>query len=287
MPVAPSRHGPEVGDPVVGTDPLTVLRDGELTILGRIPTASNATVVCDAVLGESSLRCVYKPVRGEVPLWDFPDGTLAGREVGSYLVSEALGWSVIPTTVLRDGPVGPGMVQRWIDTPDHLDEELPTPRVDLVDLCPPDALPVDVKPILEAIGPTGEPIVLVHADDPRLLRMAVFDVVINNADRKGGHVLESLDGNVYGVDHGICLHEDDKLRTVLWGWAGEPVPGHLLADLERLIDKLGPDGALRSDLAPHITEAEIDALTLRTCYLVETGTLPEPPESRPIPWPPF
>lgn len=272
---------------------MRVLREGELVPIGRIPTASNATVVCDAVLVDADgdrveLRCVYKPVRGEVPLWDFPDGTLAGREVASYLVSSALGWGVIPETILRDGPVGPGMVQRWVDTPDHDETDLPSPRVELVDLCPPEALPADYRAVLTASNPFGEPVVLVHADDPRLLRMAVLDVVLNNADRKGGHVLEGCDGGVYGVDHGICLHVEDKLRTVLWGWAGEPVPGHLLADLADLVEQLtSDDSALRAALTGHITADEVDALTMRAMELVEGESMPTPPGRRPIPWPPF
>ena len=277
-----------------------ILRDGELVILGRIPSASNTTLVCDAVIGGADLggadadgnelRCVYKPVRGEVPLWDFPDGTLAGREVASYLISDALGWGVVPKTILRDGPLGPGMVQRWIETPDNTEHPVPepNPRVDLVDLCPADTVPVGYRAVLRALDPLGEPVVLVHADDPRLQRMAVLDVVLNNADRKGGHVLEGLDGGVYGIDHGICLHAEDKLRTVLWGWAGEPVPAHLVADLTALADRLeSDDDDLTIALATHITADEIDALTLRVLLLAETATMPMPPGHRPIPWPPF
>ncbi|WP_457590195.1 SCO1664 family protein [Gordonia aurantiaca] len=268
-----------------------VLREGELTVLGRIPSASNATLVCDAVLGETSMRCVYKPVRGEVPLWDFPDGTLAGREVASYLISEALGWGAIPTTVHRDGPVGPGMVQRWIDTPDNTDHPRTDdrqPRVDLVDLCPADTVPTGFFAVLEAYDHRGEPVVLVHADDPRLQRLAVLDVVLNNADRKGGHVLEGLDGGVYGIDHGICLHSEDKLRTVLWGWAGEPVPAHLVADVATLVEQLETGSSeLREQLRQLITTDEIDALTLRAAVIAENATMPFPPGRRPIPWPPF
>ncbi|MGW0454188.1 SCO1664 family protein [Gordonia sputi] len=265
------------------------LREGELVVVGRIPTASNATLVCEATPSTGgSVRCVYKPIRGEVPLWDFPDGTLAGREVGSYLISEALGWHTIPTTVMRDGPLGPGMVQRWIDTPDPDSGDLPAARIDLVDLCPPGTVPDNYRPILRALDPLGEQVVLVHADDPRLLRMAVLDVILNNADRKGGHVLEGLDGNVYGVDHGICLHAEDKLRTVLWGWAGDQIPGHLIADIAGLAEALESDNSqLRAALAPYITDDEIDALTLRAIILAESGRLPLPPPHRPIPWPPF
>jgi uncharacterized repeat protein (TIGR03843 family) len=263
-----------------------VLAKGDLDLIGQIRSASNATLVCDAVVGDTSVRCVYKPVRGEQPLWDFPDGTLAGREVASYLVSETLGWSVIPVTLLRDGPFGPGMVQRWIDTPEPSDG-LPT-RLDVVDLCSPDLVPEGWKVILSAIDASGDDVVLVHADDPRLQRMAVLDVLINNADRKGGHVLEGLDGQVYGVDHGICLHSDDKLRTVLWGWAGETIPSHLLDDVDSLLCALSDESSpLRGQLGGLITEAEIDALTARAAIMIADPVMPDANRSRPIPWPAF
>lgn len=271
------------GEPV---DVQHILATGELELIGQIRNASNATLVCDAVVGDQQVRCVYKPVRGEQPLWDFPDGTLAGREVASYLVSDALGWSVVPLTLLRDGPFGPGMVQRWIDTPEPADG-LPT-RLDLVDLCSPDLVPDGWKLILSAVDARGEDVVLVHADDPRLQRMAVLDILINNADRKGGHVLEGLDGQVYGVDHGICLHTQDKLRTVLWGWAAESIPAHLLDDVAALLEALrSEDSPLRDRLAELITPAEVVALINRAAAMIATPVMPEADRSRPIPWPAF
>jgi uncharacterized repeat protein (TIGR03843 family) len=267
-------------------DVAEVLAGGDLELIGQIRTASNATLVCDAVLGDTTVRCVYKPVRGEQPLWDFPDGTLAGREVASYLVSDALGWNVVPVTLLRDGQFGPGMVQRWIDTPEPSDG-LPT-RLDVVDLCSPDLVPDGWKVILSAVDARGEDVVLVHADDPRLQRMAVLDVLINNADRKGGHVLEGLDGQVYGVDHGICLHSEDKLRTVLWGWATETIPAHLIEDVESLLCTLRDESStLRQQLTDLITEREIDALMARTATLIRHPVMPDANRSRPIPWPAF
>lgn len=261
------------------------LRTGEMTVIGRVNVASNVTLVCDIDDGADSgpLRVVYKPVRGERPLWDFPDGTLAGREVGSYLVSDALGWDVIPETILRDGPYGPGMVQRWIESADnHTDRG---DRLDLVDLCAPGAVPEGFTEVLRALDGAGEEVSLIHADDPRLQRMAVLDVLINNADRKGGHALEGRDGQVYGVDHGICLHTEDKLRTVLWGWAGATVPDGLLADIETFAEIL--PGPVADALSPHITDAEIDALVARTEDLLEHRTMPLPHSARPIPWPAF
>ncbi|WP_043652480.1 SCO1664 family protein [Nocardia thailandica] len=261
------------------------LVSGELELVGRVGVASNLTLVCEiAPPGPDGapLRVVYKPVRGERPLWDFPDGTLAGREVASYLISEELGWGVIPETVLREGPLGPGMVQRWITSVDH---QGPGERLDLVDLCPPQAVPDGFCEVLRAHDPEGNEVSLIHADDPRLQRMAVLDVLLNNADRKGGHALEGTDGHVYGVDHGICLHSEPKLRTVLWGWAGTPVQPGLLADIAGFAAKL--PGPVADALAGHITDAEIDALLARTKALLDDPVMPLPVSSRPIPWPAF
>ncbi|WP_246098174.1 SCO1664 family protein [Rhodococcus spelaei] len=266
----------EIEDP----DPLAT---GELTVLGRIVTASNATLVCEASANGQSLRCVYKPVRGERPLWDFPDGTLAGREVASYLVSEELGWGVIPRTILRDGPYGRGMVQRWVDTPEPTGEL--GERLDLVDVCPPDQVPEGWFQVLRAYDGEGEEVALIHADDPRLQRMAVLDVLLNNADRKGGHALEGTDGSVYGVDHGICLHTEDKLRTVLWGWAGQGVRGDLLVDVETLAGSL--NGEFGDRLGEYVTVAEVDALRARAEAMLAEPVMPLPSGHRRIPWPAF
>lgn len=249
---------------------------GELAVLGQIRAASNVTLLCDA----AQTRCVYKPVRGEQPLWDFPDGTLAGREVAAYLVSQALGWPLIPETVLRDGPYGPGMVQRWIGQADL--RQSPGP----VDVFASGEVPDGYLPVLRAEGADGTDAVLAHADDPRLLRMAVLDVVLNNADRKGGHILCGSDGAIYGVDHGICLHAEPKLRTVLWGWAGQKLADGLLADVRALGQKLA-GGQLAAQLAAHISPAEVQALTLRVEQLLREPVMPVPHGPRPIPWPAF
>lgn len=266
---------------VDGPDPLA---SGDLTLVGQIAHASNATLVCDASEGEVTVRCVYKPIRGERPLWDFPDGTLAGRECASYLISEELGWGVIPRTLLREGPFGLGMVQRWVDTADRHGEL--GAGLDLVDICSPESVPVGWFQVLRALDADGIPVALIHADDPRLQRMAVLDVLLNNADRKGGHALEGLDGSVYGIDHGICLHRERKLRTVLWGWSGQEVPGALLVDIAALIDSL-EGGEFNGALSEHITEDEIRALRSRAVALIESPTMPRPRGDRPIPWPAF
>jgi uncharacterized repeat protein (TIGR03843 family) len=268
-----------------GADDGEVLRRGELTVIGRIRSASNATFLCEAHLGARHAHCVYKPIAGEAPLWDFPDGTLAGRELVAYLVSSALGWNIVPYTIIRDGPAGRGMLQRWVDQPgDQVGDEA-TPGPDLVDLLPAGHIPPGYLPVLRAYDYAGDEVTLVHADDPRLRRMAVFDVLINNADRKGGHILSGVDGHVYGVDHGVSLHVEDKLRTVLWGWAGKPVDDETLEAVDRLREQLC--AAFGDRLSRHITRREVDALGRRAVALLDNPVMPTPDRRRPIPWPAF
>jgi uncharacterized repeat protein (TIGR03843 family) len=249
------------------------LLEDELVLHGRIMPASNATF-----LGQiGDVRVVYKPVSGERPLWDFPHGTLAGREVAAYLVSEAMGWDVVPRTWLRDGPHGQGMVQVWQE---------PDPEQEAVTLVPEGRVPEGWRHVFDGIDGHDRPISLVHEDSGPLRRMAVFDVVVNNADRKGGHVLEMADGHRYGVDHGVSLHAEPKLRTVLWGWAGEPLTNDevtVLADLRTAVL-----GDLGETLAEHLTPREVDALARRCARLADHGVLPQPRGDYPaIPWPPF
>lgn len=260
-------------------DPATceLLRHGRIEVQGRLVEASNATLLCSIEHDGLSAECVYKPVRGERPLWDFPDGTLAGREVATYLLSEAIGWSLVPPTVLRDGPFGPGMVQLWVDTEDDSQ---------LVDLLSPWEVPAGWLAVLRAQDHRGDPVVLAHADHERLRQLAVFDVVINNADRKGGHILQTPDGRVLGVDHGVCLNTDHKLRTVLWGWIGQPLSEEAIDRLSELRALM--EGTLAQDLADHITPKEVAAVISRLDRLLGAGVLPAPSGQRPaIPWPPF
>ena len=232
-------------------DALRLLREGELGIEGRLVDASNATLYCTAALDGVAAAVVYKPVRGERPLWDFPDGTLAGREVSAYLVSAATGWDVVPPTVLRDGPFGPGMCQLWIEVDESVDLAL-----------------------------------LAKSERPELRRMAVLDAVINNADRKGGHLLPTAAGEVYGVDHGICFSTEDKLRTLLWQWRGQPLSDEAVEVLSRLRTLL--DGPLSTELAEHLTRREVRATTKRVDRLLADGTHPFPSGDWPaLPWPPF
>ncbi|WP_178360103.1 SCO1664 family protein [Mycolicibacterium hippocampi] len=268
------------------TSDVGVLQNGELTVIGRIRSASNATFLCEATLGELTQHCVYKPIRGEAPLWDFPDGTLAGREFGAYLVSAALGWNIVPHTIIRDGPAGPGMLQRWVEQPsDTEDDEAGDAGPDLIDLVPSGRIPPGFLPVLEAYDHAGDEVTLVHSDDDRLRRIAVFDVLINNADRKGGHVLHGVDGQVYGVDHGVSLHVEDKLRTVLWGWAGKPVDDDTLEAVAAFGDALSGD--LGAELCCHITPREVAALRARVVALLRNPVMPGPDRRRPIPWPAF
>ncbi|MFI5701387.1 SCO1664 family protein [Streptomyces xanthochromogenes] len=256
-----------------------LLTRGELTLLGQIREASNAVLYCSVAYGDESAECVYKPVAGERPLWDFPDGTLAQREIAAYEVSRATGWDLVPPTVLRDGPYGEGMVQLWIE-PVEGDSGL----LALVE----DEEPAEGwKAVALAEVGEGRTALLVHADDARLRRLAVLDAVINNGDRKGGHLLPAPDGRLYGIDHGVTFNVDDKLRTLLWGWAGEPLTSEAVGALKGLAEALLPAGALAVRLSSLITEAELDALRARVASLLDTGVHPTPSGEWPaIPWPP-
>src|SRR4051794_40322959 len=277
---AEPTHGPVPGIPPRPDEARLALETGELELQGRIMPASNATFFGEAVLEGLRVACVYKPVAGERPLWDFPTHTLANRERAAYLVSEALGWDVVPLTLLRDGPHGTGMVQLWCEPADTGE------ALDAVDLCPVDAVPQGWLHVLDATDGAGRDVALVHEDSPALRRMAVFDAVVNNADRKGGHVLAMTGGHRYGVDHGVSFHVEDKLRTVLWGWAGEPLTDQDRACLGQLSGQL--EGDLRERLADLVTPHEGEATRRRVKRLLRVGTLPEPGQGwRAIPWPPF
>src|SRR5215210_7662910 len=191
---------------------LQLLRHGEISVEGRLVEASNATLFCDIELDSAQARCVYKPVAGERPLWDFPDGTLAAREVAAYAATEARASNVVPHTFLRGGPHGPGMVQIWQE-PDDEDSA--------VDLVREGAVPAGWLHVFDGVDEHDRGVSLIHEDSTALRRIAVFDALVNNADRKGGHVLAMAGGHRYGVDHGLTFHVEHKLRTVLWGWAGD------------------------------------------------------------------
>ncbi|MFB7269410.1 SCO1664 family protein [Streptomyces sp. NPDC056244] len=258
-----------------------LLAKGELTVRGQIREASNAVLYCSVSYDGEEAHCVYKPVAGERPLWDFPDGTLAQREVAAYEVSEATGWALVPPTVLRDGPYGQGMCQLWIESEE---EGAAPPLLALVEGEEPDD---GWKAVGFAEVGEGRTALLVHADDERLRRLAVLDAVINNGDRKGGHLLSAAGGKLYGIDHGVTFNVDDKLRTLLWGWAGDPLPAEVLEVLARLEEALAESAPLATRLAELITAAETDAVRARVRELLRTGQHPQPSGQWPaIPWPP-
>ena len=247
---------------------------GELELTARLTTASNATFV--GLIGDREV--VYKPAKGERPLWDFPDNDLARREAAAHLVSEALGWGVVPRTWLRDGPHGPGMVQLWCE----IDAENPA-----VDLLPTDEVPeTGWRTVLEGSDEDDRPVALIHEDSPALRRMAVFDIVVNNADRKGDHVLALPDGRRLGVDHGLTFHVEHKLRTVLWGWIGDELDAAELDGLHRLRADL--DGTLGDSLVELLTEEARVATIERIEHLIGEGRFPAPSgASSAVPWPLF
>jgi uncharacterized repeat protein (TIGR03843 family) len=272
----PNSAGPETDDGEQAT--LDLLTRGTLEIEGRLVDASNATLYCTITTSrpdpratkdpkntknpknqknvrtqQATVACVYKPIAGERPLWDFPAGTLAGREVAAYVVSRAAGWDVVPPTVMRDGPFGPGMCQLWID---H-----------------------DIGVDLIALSR--------RTDHAGLRDMAVFDAVVNNADRKIGHLLPVVDGHLYGCDHGVCFAEDYKLRTVLWQWRGKSLPRRSVEALRRLNAELA-EGPLVAELSGLLTASEIDATKIRVETLLKHRVHPFPPADWPaVPWPPI
>ena len=255
-----------------------LLTRGELTPVGRISGSSNGALLC--VVGDPAdeLLAIHKPELTERPLWDYPDGTLVARERAAYLVSEAGGWHAVPPTVLRDGPRGPGPVQRWVGGLDPAEDGPP-----LVDVTPASQVPDGWHVVLEGESPAGDAVVVSHSPEAALRAVAVLDAVLNNSDRKGGHLLRDGE-SVLGCDHGVSLGVEPKLRTVLWGWAGEPF---LPADVERL-DRLGAalEDGLAEALEPLLTLAEIAALGERTADLRRLARHPLPHDGWPaIPWP--
>lgn len=220
---------------------------------GQFLAGSNYTYLVDIVHDGKVIKAVYKPVRGEQPLWDFPSGTLAKREVAAFVISESLGWDIVPPTVYRrKGPMGAGSVQEYIEHEPHIH--------------------------------------YFNFDDTtrqRLRPVALFDIIANNADRKGGHILVDSHDHLWLIDHGICFHMDDKLRTVVWDFAGEEIPTGQIADLCRLMDDLEQESQLTLELHYLLSEGEIDALLRRTRQLASSGRFPYPQSTRrSYPWPP-
>jgi hypothetical protein len=340
-PTADSGRLPREADPAASPtaeETRTRLALGTLNVLGQIRHASNAVLFGEVEHEGRRVPCVYKPVAGERPLWDFPDGTLAQREVAAYEISRATGWDLVPATVLRDGPFGEGMCQAWVgplpgaepedaeeredggEPQDGGDSEVAvgaresggegnartTDDADADD----DAAADDDggqsdgggellaiveggepgegwKPVGHVDTGTARPALLVHADDDRLRRLAVIDAVINNGDRKGGHLLTLPTGELYAIDHGVSFHVDDKLRTLLWGWAGEDLTSEAVATLRGLAAALAEGAPLAARLSELITAAELEALRKRVDALISSGRHPLPSGDWPaIPWPP-
>jgi hypothetical protein len=234
---------------------IELLERGELSIEGRVTSASNATLYCRIELEDQAAACVYKPVSGERPLWDFPDGTLAEREVACFVVAEATGQNLIPPTVLREGPSGRGMVQLWIDSDEDFD-------------------------LISVIN---------QGDCGQLQRIALLDAVLNNSDRKVSHLLPVYtrgDLHIYGIDHGVSFSLEHKLRTVLWQWAGDRIPDEGMETLHRLTEAMAAD--LGSTLSDLLTRAEVRATGRRIERLLSTKRFPQPPRDWPaMPYPPY
>lgn len=230
-------------------DKFELLSTGDLKVTGRLVDASNATLYATVTHGEQSMTCIYKPIAGERPLWDFPDGALAYREYAAYLLSNELGFNLVPLTILRDGPYGSGMVQEWIDIDESID-----------------------------LGS------YFSSDNSKLRSMALFDAIINNTDRKIGHLLPTATGDLFGCDHGVTFHSENKLRTVLWQWAGDPLTQSEIEILQRAKNSIDKE----IDLSAYLTVSELNALSSRIDSLITTGTMPTPnPDWPAVPWPAF
>jgi uncharacterized repeat protein (TIGR03843 family) len=230
---------------------LELLTHGSIEAVGQVVWGSNYTFLVKVTLDDETQQAIYKPARGERPLWDFPHGSLVEREVAAYLVSEALGWQFVPPTLLRaQAPAGPGSLQLYIEANPELhyftfDEKL----------------------------------------KQRLRPAALFDLLINNADRKAGHILLDEHDRLWLIDHGVCFHEEPKLRTVIWDFVGEPIPDELRADIGSLLEQLQPGMNLHEQLSNLLSTGEIEALRDRTALLLSEATFPEPGPGRPYPWP--
>jgi uncharacterized repeat protein (TIGR03843 family) len=230
----------------VRTDELNLLEHGDVEVVGRMPWSSNATFLVEVRCGDQVANAIYKPRRGERPLWDFPSG-LDQREVASYELSRALGWDLVPPTVRRDGPLGQGSVQLFVhhDPEEHYFTLVESGR---------------------------------HLDDLR--RLCAFDVVSNNTDRKSGHVLLGLEGRVWAIDNGLSFHADFKLRTVIWEFGGEPLPDDVVAALERVVE-----GGVPVAVAALLDHDECDAVVARARALLRGGHFPIDETGRRYPWP--
>jgi hypothetical protein len=222
-----------------------LFQSGELVVIGRLVDASNASLLCSL---PDKAKVIYKPIAGERPLWDFPDGNLASREVAAYYISEVGDFQVVPKTVLREGPFGSGAIQRWIDTSEEADV-----------------------------------IAIAQSDDSQMRNLALFDIVINNADRKFGHILITSENRIFGCDHGVSFHKENKLRTVVWQFAEKPLNPMEIQQLNQLLSRID-----RKYLLSYLSDDEIEAIFERTKGLLEVGRFSSPNPNWPaVPWPPY
>jgi len=222
-----------------------LFESGELEIIGRLVDASNASLLCKL---PNEVKVIYKPIAGERPLWDFPDGNLASREVAAYYISEIGDFKVVPRTVLREGPFGQGAIQEWIEICEDTDV-----------------------------------IAMAQSDNSQIRNLALFDAVINNADRKFGHILITQDQQIYGCDHGVSLHEENKLRTVIWQFADQKLSAVEIQKLKDLLSKID-----KEYLSNYLSPEEIEAVFARTRGLIEVGRFSSPDPNWPaVPWPPY
>lgn len=228
-------------------DVTNLILNGNLIVVGRLVDASNATLLASVEGSDPLIEVIYKPVAGERPLWDFPDGNLANREYSAYLLSDLAEFNIVPYTVLREGPFGFGMVQEWIKVDQNID-----------------------------VVEFGQ------RSDHQLRKLALFDAIINNTDRKFGHLLVDESGELKGCDHGVAFHSEDKLRTVLWQFSEQPF---LPEELSLLNNVKSID--LNEVFSNYLTKEEIAAITSRTDNLISSARFPEPSEAWPaVPWPP-
>jgi uncharacterized repeat protein (TIGR03843 family) len=267
------------------------LTHGDLEVVGQITESSNVALLCEVqgdVVREAAeatgapIHVIYKPVRGERPLWDFPDGTLAGREVATFVVSRAGGWDVVPPTVLRDGALGEGSVQLWIGDP-----FAPSADGRPVDVCSPRAVPKGWLSVIDGEMRGRGSVSVIHQDRDDVRDVAVLDAVVNNGDRKGSHLQRDRVGALWGFDHGVTFSADPKLRTVLWGWAGDPLRDVDVTRLERLQEQLDdPSSPVRADLDRLLPADDVRALVRRVTRLLRSRRHPRPSGGWPaIPWP--
>lgn len=252
MTFSDAEPAPAARATLTAKESLAVLGNGELELEGLLPWGSNYTFLVYVSRDGITVPAIYKPGRGERPLWDFPVGTLAKREVAAYFVSEATGWGFVPPTVYRHGPHGPGSVQMYVD-----------------------------------FDPDSHYFSFTPEEKPALRRVVLFDYITNNADRKGGHVVKDTQGTLWLLDHGICFHAEHKLRTVIWDFAGLPIPGQMLSELADFEALFNAEGVFVPALGKLLTAREIDALRRRTQFLISSRCFPQPGPGRNYPWPPL